>query len=146
MYQPELLCENGELWTGGRSPQPRSQAQHTHGPRVEEGLHCRAVTSMKELVTSDSRPIPEAYENVAIALHMQYPVAASTLPTQTSLKSTFLRGRRFIYPPLPVAIDNLHNIPDVFSNIGEDRSLLSPNTLNEGQYGLLVFCTNDGLR
>ena len=101
--------------------------------------------SMKELVTSDSRPIPEAYENVAIALHPQHPVAASTLPTQTSLKSTFLRGRRFIYPPLPVAIDNLHNIPDVFSNIGEDRSLLSSNTLNEGQYGLLVFCTNDGL-
>ena len=100
---------------------------------------------MKELVTSDSRPIPEAYEHVAIAIHMQYPVAASTLPTQTSLKSTLLRSRRSIYPPLPVAINNLHNIPDVFSNIGEDRFLLS-NTLNEGQDGSLVFCTNDGLR
>ena len=106
-------------------PQPRGQAQHTHGPRVEEGLHRRAVTSMKELVTFDSRPIPEAYANVGIVLNTQYPVAASILPTQTSLKSALLRARRSICPPIPVAIDNIHNIPDVFSNIGEDGFLLS---------------------
>ena len=93
-------------------PRPRGPQEHNHAPRREEGLHRHSLTVMKESAKATTTPIPEIYEDVAVALSVDDEAAAATFPPYASVSSSLHRSRRSALPPLPTNLADLHNLPE----------------------------------
>ena len=55
------------------SPEPRGQQDHSHAPNNDDAIRRKAVTDMKGRAKAETTPIPDIYDQVAVALHEQQP-------------------------------------------------------------------------
>ena len=122
-------------------PQPRGAAQHTHAPNANDCVTRKAVSSLKTLAKSTSRPVTEIYDQVDVATHEEHPAATPELPIISSVKSSPYRARREPYLPLPQEVADLEELPPLFTVIGQNRFMVK-NTLYVGEEGSLIFATD----
>ena len=128
------------------TPVARGTNDHTHAPRGESGLQRHCVSQMKKAAREGTTPVPQVYAQYSQQLHQHDPLASSTLLSESSLSATLYRARRSRYPRLPDNLQDLQNIPELFSHVGADHGerFLLANTISEANRSI-VFASHSGL-
>ena len=114
------------------TPVARGTNDYTHAPRGESGLQRHCVSQMKKAAREGTTPVPQVYAQYSQQLHQHDPLASSTLLSESSLSATLYRARRSRYPRLPDNLQDLQNIPELFSHVGADHGerFLLANTIS----------------